>query len=46
MLAEAKRLGLEIGPITGEELQSILAKIYESSDEVKRKTREAIKVRL
>ena len=46
LLAEAKRLGLEIGPITGEELQTILAKIYGSSDEVKRKAREAIKVRL
>lgn len=45
LLAEARRLGLEIGPISGEELQGILARIYGSSDEVKRKTREAIKVR-
>jgi hypothetical protein len=45
LLAEARRLGLDIGPISGEELQGILAKIYGSSDEVKRKSREAIKVR-
>jgi len=45
LLAEAKRMGLEIGPITGGELQAILARIYASSEEIKRKTRDAIKVK-
>jgi len=45
LLAEAMRMGLEIGPITGGELQAILARIYASSEEIKRKTRDAIKVK-
>ncbi len=45
LLAEAKRMGLEIGPITGEEQLVILARIYASSDDVKRETREAIRVK-
>ena len=45
LLAEARRMNLETGPISGEELQALLAKIYASPDDIKRKTREAIRVK-
>ena len=45
LLAEAKRMDLEIGPISGSELQALLARIYATSDEIKGKTRQAIKVK-
>lgn len=45
LLTEAKRMGLEIDPISGDELQAILKRIYASSDDIKRKTRDAIKVK-
>ena len=45
LLAEAGRMNLDIGPISGEDLQGLLAKIYASPDELKRKTREAVRVK-
>ena len=43
LLAEADKMGLEIGPISGEQLQAFLAKIYASPPDVLRKAKDAIK---
>ena len=45
LLAEAKKMDLEIGPISGAELQRILERIYANPDDLKRKAREATRVK-
>ena len=45
LLAETTKMNLETGPISGEAVQALLAKIYASPEELKRKTREAIRVK-
>jgi tripartite-type tricarboxylate transporter receptor subunit TctC len=43
LLAEAQKMNLEVGPISGEEVQAILARIYASPLELREKARQAIK---
>jgi tripartite-type tricarboxylate transporter receptor subunit TctC len=43
LLAEADKMGLEIGPISGQSLQEMLARIYENSPDLLAKTKDAIK---
>ena len=45
LLAEANRIGLEVGPISGEDLQALLARIYANPPELLAKTRQAIRAR-
>ena len=45
LLAEADKMGLEIGPISGEQLQKFLAQIYATPPALLAKTKEAIKFR-
>ncbi len=45
LLAEAQKMNLEIGPISGDALQRLLAAIYASPDDLKLKTREAIRLK-
>ena len=45
LLTEAQRLNFEIGPIDGAELQAILARVWAAPEDIRRKTREAIRVR-
>lgn|GEM_PF-5156831 len=45
LLAEAWKMTLEVGPISGEDLQAMLARIHASPPEVLRKTREAIRLK-
>ena len=45
LLAEAGKMGLQIGPVSGEEVQAFLAKIYASPPDLLAKAKEAIKVK-
>ncbi len=45
LLAEAGKMGLQVGPVSGEEVQAFLAKIYASPPELLAKAKEAIKVK-
>ena len=45
LLADAKQMGLDVDPISGEALQAKLAAIYASPPEILRKTREAIRLK-
>jgi tripartite-type tricarboxylate transporter receptor subunit TctC len=45
LLAEAGKMGLQVGPVSGEEVQAFLAKIYASPPELLKKAKEAIKVK-
>ena len=45
LLAEAAKMGLQVGPVSGEEVQAFLAKIYASPPDLLKKAKEAIKVK-
>ena len=45
LLAESARMNLEVGPISGETLQAMLAKIYASPADLREKARQAIKLK-
>ena len=45
LLAEALKMTLEVSPISGEDLQAMLARIYASPPEILQKTREAIRLK-
>jgi tripartite-type tricarboxylate transporter receptor subunit TctC len=45
LLAEARKMNAEIGPVDGARLQATLDKIYASPEELKQKARAAIKVK-
>jgi tripartite-type tricarboxylate transporter receptor subunit TctC len=45
LVAEAAKMNLEVGPISGEDLQAMLAKIYGSRPELLAKAREAIRLK-
>ena len=45
LLAEAAKMGLQVGPVSGEEVQAFLTKIYASPPELLKKAKEAIKVK-
>jgi hypothetical protein len=45
LLAEAQKMNLEVGPIPGDEVQSMLAKIYANPPDILAKTRAAIRVK-
>ena len=45
LLAEARKIGLDISPITGPDVQAMLADIYASPEELKRGLREAVRAK-
>jgi hypothetical protein len=45
LLAEAGKMGLQVGPVSGEDVQAFLAKIYASPPDLLKKARDAIKVK-
>ena len=45
LLAEAEKMNLEVGPISGEDLQGMLARIYANPPELLAKAREAIRLK-
>jgi tripartite-type tricarboxylate transporter receptor subunit TctC len=45
LLAEAKRINLEVAPISGRDLQAELARIYNNPPDLLQRTREAIKLK-
>ena len=45
LLAEAGKMGLQVGPVSGEDVQAFLAKIYASPPDLLQKAKEAIKVK-
>ena len=45
LLAEAGKMGLQVGPVSGEDIQAFLAKIYASPPDLLKKAKEAIKVK-
>ena len=45
LLAETKKMNLETGPISGEEVQALLTRIWNSPEGLRRRTREAIRVK-
>jgi tripartite-type tricarboxylate transporter receptor subunit TctC len=45
LLAEARKMNLEVGPISGEDLQSMLAKIYANPPDLLARTRAAIRLK-
>jgi hypothetical protein len=45
LLAEAEKMGLQVNPVSGEDVQAFLAKIYASPPDLLQKAKEAIKVK-
>ena len=45
LLAEAEKMGLQVNPVSGEDVQAFLAKIYASPPDLLKKAKEAIKVK-
>lgn len=45
LLAEMKRMSLDVDPTSGEDLQKLLAKVYASPPDIIAKTKEAIKIK-
>jgi hypothetical protein len=45
LLADGRKLGLDLDPISGEELQAIAAKIYATPPDVVERARQAVMVK-
>lgn len=45
LLAETTKMNLEVGPLSGEDMQALLARIYASPPELRQKAREAIRLK-
>jgi hypothetical protein len=45
LLAEGQKLGLDLDPISGEELQTIAAKMYATPPDVVERARQAVAVK-
>ena len=45
LLAEAAKTGLDIGPLTGREIQAMLTEIYATPEDLRRKLREAVRLK-